>query len=520
MINALIGLHMIKKTGANVCKGIFYNYMSKNFNLDDFLNKYQDDLNKGVRTLSLVEPSFVDKEIIEPCYQILKDNVTEDELLLVTNRIKDIRIKKGIFSLTEGGHFNNSLSLIKYYDVKSLMHEFLHMASSYYNKDNNVWMCGFENNYKLLRIGHGLTEGFTELFASRLEKRDIRSYKELTEICEMLEILFDHKDDARKLYFSCDLPSFINKLREYMTDDEVFNLIREMDFLVSSNEMNRSYDIKLFIYKRFMDKCLDIEKIKKMTDLIRKQNATRILSEANNSEIRIRNIEDKNISQHFKKYSKKSIAKAATTVAICTSLLLGNHALAISNKPYNDMKKLVGAHTTDSYFVMLDDNYSLSSEANASSLSGSDLCRSLIANNIKYFEVDGEYYTEDGGEITIEKCEITIRNYVRDAIPIYHENTIINYVAGEDLRDTEYEIKDGKVYSISYITYNQVKLADGSIISPVADVTKDIEESYSIAVIDSFKVYSKKYEDLKALSLIYEDNINTNVEHMSEGKSK
>ncbi|HAB66205.1 MAG TPA: hypothetical protein DCE23_02435 [Firmicutes bacterium] len=502
MIDALISLAMIKKTGTNICRGIYYNYISRIFDLNDFLTKYENDLNNSVRTLSLVEPSFVSKEVLKSCFDTLKENITPEELILVTNRLQDIKVKRGLFSFTNNGIFNNSLNLLKYYTKKSLMHEFLHLASSYYNKENKIWLCGFESSYKALKIGRGITEGYTELFASRFEKREVHSYKEITEICELLELLFDNHDDVRKLYFSCDFPSFIKKLREYMTIQEAFNLIREIDLLIYNKEISNSLNIKLFIYKKFIEKCHDKEKISNMIALITKQEGTATIDDTINKHNS--NIENQDSSESFRRIAKNSIKKAVTTAAICTSLLLTSN-IFISPNSIKEASRLVNAHMTNNYSVSFTDDYYLSYIQTNNSINGTDLYTSLIRKDIEYFSLNDEYYTKSGGEITIEDCEITIKKYLGDA------NEKTEHTKEKD----SYIIENGKVYSVSYINYQQVTLSDGRIITPVFDIAKNLKDNYYINLISKRSVMSKSFNELKDLYLISDSK-----EERLSGKTK
>ena len=504
MLNYLLDFCMIAATGASLGKGIFYNKMASSFDFKQMLEKYQENLNQGTKSLSFVEPDFSNREILAPFYEILKKNVTDKELILVTNRIKNIRVKKGLFSLTNKGEFFNGLNLIKYYDKTALMHEFLHMASSYFDNEKGIFFCGFASIYKYTKLGVGLTEGFTELFAARFEERKVHSYKPLTEICEMLEILFDEENDARKLYFRCDLPSFVKKLQEYMSSIEVFNLLREMDDLVKTDDAKKAYNLKVFIYKKFIRKDPSPEKLKVMVDVIKDEDALTIFDDALESGRKNKDIEERSISQYFRTKAQKQFKKTAATAALCTSILLTGSIVKGATRPFLEASNFVGANITDSYSVLLNDDYYFTQ--NQDGIHGSDLCRALLAKGIQYFEVNGEYYTKDGGNLTIEECEITLEEYVKEAVPVIQDGVIVKYIMGEiDDSNKEYAVKDGKVYALSYINYKQAKLADGSLVTPVAEIVKDIEGHFHIGIINSFNVDSKPYEELKGLNLIYEE---------------
>lgn len=515
MISTLLGIYITGVTGVNIGTGLYYSKIAKSFSFDKMLESYQDDLNKSTKTLSLVEPNFTDKEIIKPFYQILKENVTEEELILVTNRLEKIKVKKGLFSLTQGGHFNNALSYIKYYDYASLMHEFLHMASSYYDKKRGIYLCGFESLYKFLRIGRGITEGFTELFASRFENRDPRSYKPIVEICKLLEMLFDEKDDARKLYFHSDFPTFVRKLQEYMSMTEVFNLIVAVDNLTKTYDDKMAYKIRVFIYKKFLDKCDNQEKLEEMINVISENDALTIFDDVKKDDVDSL-FKSGNSKKYFRDKAKKKLGKSAATIAICTSILLVNNTFGS-----NDLKSaqnLVAAHKTDSCSVLLNEDYFLSNELDG--IDGRKLYRTLVSEDVKYFEVNGDYYTKDGGILTVEEYKITLHEYVKDAIPLYHNGKFVCYMAGDGLdKEETTEIKDGKVYQTSYVTYKQVILPDGTIVNSLDDFVKDIMCEYKIDFINSLSVESKSYEDLKDLNLVFDNENNEDTKRFS-GKSK
>ena len=159
-----------------------------------------------------------------------------------------------------------------------LGHEFLHLASSYYDSKNDEVYTGFEQSNNEFTIGTGLNEGYTELLASRIFNINnrIQSYKQLVQISSLLELFFNDPKDMEKLYFNCNLYGFVKHMNKYANNNSIIKLLLEMDNIYTHLTLNpanpyilyKTIKIQYKLYKWFITNTNDKEKIKKFESII------------------------------------------------------------------------------------------------------------------------------------------------------------------------------------------------------------------------------------------------------------
>ena len=266
---------MILKRNSKYNKRLIKNFkINKNSNIQEL----KDKINK-------------DKvEILLPYLEELEKNTDKDNLYRVYKNLKDISIKRNIFILlnASAGTYDSSNNTIEYVFKSSLGHEFLHLASSYYNEKNGLDLSGFEqySNIDKVLIGTGLNEGYTELLASRLYNHDkVDIYKDVVKVARLFEFFFDDKKEMEKYYFNHDLPGFINYMMRFEERDKIINLLLEIDTLYRMIEPVKSYynvKIQLQLYKIFRSKCKDSPNLEEFKELVYKNKLVEMLLKEDN----------------------------------------------------------------------------------------------------------------------------------------------------------------------------------------------------------------------------------------------
>ena len=151
-------------------------------------------------------------------------------------------------------YFDNEIFCDEDVTVRTLVHELLHMASTYYGENaKSVRFCGFTQEKLGNQIGVGLTEGYTELLSKRYfnEKEYMigvtDGYIVEMSIVESLEKIVE-KDKLTNLYFNADLKGLISELKKYNDLENILKFIRSIDtittdlMLKKTNLSNRKYN--------------------------------------------------------------------------------------------------------------------------------------------------------------------------------------------------------------------------------------------------------------------------------------
>lgn len=440
-------------------------------------------------------------------------HVTHEELKLATHRIQELKIKKGLFSFTLGGYYSVRKNLLKYYMKSAFGHEFLHMATSYYDKEKEIDVCGFHFTGKKFSVGRGINEGFTELLASRIynKKNKVTAYENLVPIVKMMELFFDDETEMRKLYFSCDLTGVIHKLEEYgMDETEIYYMLFEMDSMAESISFSKTRLIQERLYRVFMSKCKDEDRIAKMENLVKKDKilAYKIKNVKQGKKL----VQDVPIQQILERKARKYYVRASAYVAAWFFLLtmgsdveknilhpaIENFLDATGSESISttQVKSLIENNLSATNAFLLDEQSYLSmNDEPIPSYDGKRIYKILLDKNIQYCEMLDEYYTPNGGDILFNTYCGTKTYPIGQAEPIYQEGKIVaySYVVPEDLPDTcHYDVIDGEVYCTITQTFVEAICPDGTSLCEV-----DFPEGYStIELIESKIVPSKPYDEI------------------------
>lgn len=185
-------------------------------------------------------------QIINPWLEDIENYIGEDNSKLMYTNLKTLRVETLKRSFSRDGDYQPIINLIRIRKISSLLHELLHMASSYYDKEKDITEIGFlQVEYKTsAEIGRGLNEGYTELLASRIDEDKPSSTAWLVVIAKLFELFFDNPKDMENLYFRHNLPGFIHHMEKFIPYDEL------MDILLRLDRINDFYSkqVPIFIY--------------------------------------------------------------------------------------------------------------------------------------------------------------------------------------------------------------------------------------------------------------------------------
>lgn len=178
-------------------------------------------------------------KILLPYLKKLEKFTSEDNLKTAYRNLKTIEVVRNPKMILKcQGCYSSTSNKIQYVTKKTLCHEFLHMASAYYSKKTKELFGGFLLWKNKLTIGIGLNEGYTELLASRLEKRKpIFLYWRLAKIAELLEYFFDDPKEMEDYYFNHNLIGLIKHLEQFATRKEIIKFILETDRIVPNTKL-------------------------------------------------------------------------------------------------------------------------------------------------------------------------------------------------------------------------------------------------------------------------------------------
>lgn len=223
-------------------------FITRNINLhkaskyDGYIIVKPEQIKEYQNTAQVLElTDFTKKERIKPYLEELKKHINEEDLKTAYKNIATLRIRKIHFMpFPISGAYDSKRNKIIFKKKKTIGHEFLHMASSVYDKAKKIILSGFCQRRKGAVIGVGLNEGYTELLNRRLftelnGKRTL-AYQTLVEVTELIEMFYDDKKEMSHHYFTNNLPAVIEELSKYMPKEEAINTIVEMDKILIAYE--------------------------------------------------------------------------------------------------------------------------------------------------------------------------------------------------------------------------------------------------------------------------------------------
>ena len=258
----------------------YSNHVIKNFHLKR--DSSLEDLKKRIKKDKVRE--------LLPYLRKLEKFTSQDNLYAVYNNLRSVKVKRNKFILLQvaEGMYDSSKNLIELAGNRVLGHEFLHLASSNGLQKNGVDVSGFEQylvNEKIV-IGRGLNEGYTELLTSRIyQKGELDRYFSLVKIAKLLEFFFEDKKEMEKYYFNSDLPGFVKYMEQFMSKDEIINLIKDIDTIYNLVPPMKTYysaKVQLNLYKIFRKSCRDKKKIKEFERLVYKNKIVEMIIKQDN----------------------------------------------------------------------------------------------------------------------------------------------------------------------------------------------------------------------------------------------
>lgn len=164
-----------------------------------------------------------------------------------------------------------------------LLHELSHMASSKYNPDSGVVLCGFDTypTKELESQNRGLTEGFTEIIAcagipSRTSEISSGYYVEASIINQLIQVVGN--ETFLESYFSNKgITDIKQQLHELIPDtNKSFQLFRNIELNYQIRHINEEQNVLSSIQSTILD-YLEI-KLQKLYELGESENISNILS--------------------------------------------------------------------------------------------------------------------------------------------------------------------------------------------------------------------------------------------------
>lgn len=163
----------------------------------------------------------------------LERYTSEENLKSVYRNLKTLKIERNFIMRIKGvtGRYNSVENRIQYALKNSIGHEFLHMASRYYDPKSKEENSGFCQYKEPMTIGLGLDEGYTELLASRIYNKNhkVTAYHKEVRVARLFELFFDNPKEMENYYFNHNLPGFIHHMEQYAPREEIIKLLQEMD---------------------------------------------------------------------------------------------------------------------------------------------------------------------------------------------------------------------------------------------------------------------------------------------------
>ena len=188
------------------------------------------------------------REIVSEFASFLLNNYPEEVLVNFYNNINEISVNKGLASLLHGAgaYYHYESNKIDILDFSAIYHELFHLASSYYDKENNIAYCGFcqitpdpyfSSNSK--EIGRGLEEGYTELLTHRYfgEKHKMSwSYLFEVGVARRIEEIVG-LEKMERLHLTSNLKGLLEELKKYSSEEEISDFLTSLDLLSNNDFM-------------------------------------------------------------------------------------------------------------------------------------------------------------------------------------------------------------------------------------------------------------------------------------------
>ena len=219
--------------------------------------------------------------LVNNFYNVLTNKIGRINLNLLCFNINSLIIKEKIYPKLslfrsafcgEYNPYSNTIKIDSIKDISTFNHEMLHMASSFFDDNNNVAYMGFMQETKKYSIGYSLTEGYTELLNLRLfyDKDEEAEYEYDMIIAFLVERIIG-TEKMKKLFFNADLLGLVKELKRYYAGREVLTFISYLDnfhdymyyskFIKKEDIIFKINFINSFLINTYIEKLkIDVEK--------------------------------------------------------------------------------------------------------------------------------------------------------------------------------------------------------------------------------------------------------------------
>lgn len=241
-------------------------------------NREAETIKKGINLEKI--------DLLLPFLEKLEGYTDISNLKAAYSNLSDVNVKRmNLFDsliFSASGIYSTSKNEISYSKL-SLGHEFLHMCSSYFNKETKEENVGFLQQKALVIIGKGLNEGYTDLLSKRIYDSKI-SYIDEANIAQLFELFFENPKDMERFYFNHDLPGFIHYMEKFALKKDIIDVILKLDsasFISSTPSLLPSFfkfiEIRLKLYEWYSSNIKDEAKLQKFKDLMCENKITSLL---------------------------------------------------------------------------------------------------------------------------------------------------------------------------------------------------------------------------------------------------
>ena len=203
--------------------------------------KYAHDMDLNKYTKALEYKNIIVKKVLEIVNENI-DIISDEVLDRIIKLMMDVEIyKRSVKIKGVNGEYYVKENAIVLNNKKSIYHECLHLASSYYDSINNIEYSGFRKTeynkipFKLNDVGIGINEGFTQYQALKIYGDSTpKVYTYETEIAERISKIIG-QDTMKKLYFEHDYLGLVKELNSHFKYKDVTNILLCLDYIMYCN---------------------------------------------------------------------------------------------------------------------------------------------------------------------------------------------------------------------------------------------------------------------------------------------
>lgn len=236
-----------------------YNYIfeNKDYNYEDE-NYILDSINKGnyPSELELFAKMLLEAAGPNNLGLCTKNLLTSKIEHIDSKMINTLSILYGCYKIKE--------NKIVYFDDKTLAHEFLHLASTFYDGNEISYVTGFEYCNQNLLFQEGLNEGYTEMLARKtFYGNDYTgcAYKLNVYIARLFELLYDYPYDMLSDYLHANYQSPYIQFIKYGTDEDFIKINKYLDFIAATDIIEKEDFEVLRLLNKAIRKTNDTDKI-------------------------------------------------------------------------------------------------------------------------------------------------------------------------------------------------------------------------------------------------------------------